>query len=1236
MSVPTSVIFRMQLSVLAIVRNAEMQRTAGVPMPTAGGEIMRDFRISNRRFLAPARFGAEAFELSKTTWRGIACAISLMLVYVGVGLAQIEAGQIVGSVSDQSGAVVPNATISATNIGTNATRTTQSSATGLFQLAGLPPATYRVTISAPSFKTYIANVEVTVGGRSSLDARLSVQTSVTEVQVIAEGGTQVNTETQELSQVVDSEQIQMLPSLTRNPYDFVAISGNITNGDASNSGSGTGMNNTNYQNAQTRGVGFNINGQRSSGTEILLDGVENIGVFTDGIGTFVPLDSVQEYRISTSNFEAQFGRASGGVVSVSTKSGTNSLHGNAWEFNRLSAYTSNTATNSQLGIPKGTFTRNQFGFAVGGPIVKNHLFGFGSTEWIRVRSSANLTAGVPTPEFLSVAASNIQDFFKAYGGGKTFNLTQISSAAEVYGDTIPTGLDPATPTLGTVAFGAPENAGGGLPQNTYNIVARVDYNLGERTQMFGRFVEYHEVDEPGSVYASPYSQYNVGQTAENQAYLYSLSHIFTPAIASNTKLSFSRFNTFQSYDTKLQNVPTLDVSVNAQTPAGSFIQLPGFFALNPANGGLPFGGPQNTSQINEDLSVITGKHSMQFGTQLLYIQDNEAYGAYAQAVQQLGNGQSKGLVNLYTGDLFQFQAAVDPKGSLPCVRDPYSKALTPTPGCSIALPAVPPSFARSERFKDWAVYGQDSMKVTPKFTANFGVRYEYYGVQHNNNQSLDSNFYYGPGNSIPEKMRSGQVFTVPNSPIHSLWGPTHGAISPRVGFAYDIFGNGRDSIRGGYGIAYERNFGNVTFNVIQNPPNYAVIVVNNVRVTNSNAGPLGGDAANPSSPCYPSACLPPTSLRHVDQGIRTAQTQFWSLAVEHQLTHNTMASLQYVGARGLHLYDIKNYNGLGAGNAMLGDPVTDPLGRLGSNGKVLKALTRLNPQYSNINNRGSEGDSHYQGANVQFQTTNLHQTGLSVVANYTLAHALDNLSTTFSETNNAFSLGYTNPFDPNLDFGNGDLDVRHRFVTAVIYTAPFFKNAHNLAGFVLGGWQATGMYQVHTGAPFSYFDTTNNASGYNIPRYTPFGSIPQHTFKSIPSGVTGGGTNTYTIGLLPGANSWSNPDLLEVSDWGPWPSNMTSRNSFRGPGIWTFDCSVSKVFPIHERVNLEFRAEGFNIFNHHNLFLQEGLNDVANSKLTDADGNVIPQIQASKGGIGNNGGANDERRFGQFALKLNF
>jgi hypothetical protein len=836
---------------------------------------------------------------------------------------------------------------------------------------------------------------------------------------------------------------------------------------------------------------------------------------------------------------------------------------------------------------------------------------------------------VPTPQFLALTPANVQDFFNTYGGGKLFNFNQIYSSGPAGIGSI-AGVPDSTPVFGQVSFTAPANAGGGVPQNTYNIVGRVDYNLGANRQMFFRYVNYNEIDESGGIFASPYSQYNVGQTQQDTAYLYSLTHIFNPSVVTNTKLNFSRLNTSQTYDTALQNSPVLITSVNAQVPTTTtFIQLPGFFDENPAVGGLPFGGPQNTIQWNQDLNWIKGKHSMQFGAQIIYIQDNNAYGAFAQATEQLGSTAAGGIQNLVIGNLVTFQGAVDPNGALPCVEDPYTGTLTQTDACSITLPATAPSFARSDRFHDWAVYAQDAFKVTPRFTFNYGLRYEYYGVQHNNHQDLDSNYYYGSGSDYFQQIRNGQVFTTPNSPIHRLWNPQYGTVSPRVGFAYDLFGDGRTSIRGGFGISYERNFGNVTFNVIQNPPTYAVVVLNGtpdrpIPVTSSNSGPLGG-----SSGAVP---LPPTSLRNVDENIRTAQTQFYSLALERQLATNTILSLQYAGARGLHLYDVKNINGQGSGNVFAGDPLSDGNGNVG--------LTRLNNQYSNINNRGSDGDSYYQAMNVQFQTTNLHHTNLSLVANYTLSHATDELSTSFSETNNAFFLlGYMDPFNPALDHGNGDLDIRNRLVIAPMYRTPFFANGHSALKQALFGWQITGIYTVRTGTPFPYFDSTNDSQagqGYNVPRYTPTAAITKHTFKST-NGANGGGTNTYVIGDLPPATSFANPTLAipgfpnGISDWGPYPTAMTARNAFRGPGAWNLDVALSKTFPIHEQVNLVFRAEGFDLFNHHNLYIQESLDDVANV----GDGVPVP-ITASKGGIGNNGGANDERRFGQFSLALNF
>src|SRR5207244_10515349 len=224
----------------------------------------------------------------------------------------------------------------------------------------------------------------------------------------------------------------------------------------------------------------------------------------------------------------------------------------------------------------------------------------------------------------------------------------------------------------------------------------------------------------------------------------------------------------------------------------------------------------------------------------------------------------------------------DPQGKFPCHEDFATALPIPYPNCTITLPAASPSFSRSFRYQDWAVYLQDSWKVTPRFTFNFGTRYEHYGVQHNNDQKLDSNFYYGSGSDTWQKIRSGSVQLAPSSPLGKMWAPDWGTVAPRIGFAYDIFGIGNTSLRGGAGISYERNFGNVTFNVIQNPPNYAVI-----SLTSTTGFTLPTDNLGPFAATSGTKVLPPTTLRGVDPNIKTAYTDMYSLSLERALIKGT-------------------------------------------------------------------------------------------------------------------------------------------------------------------------------------------------------------------------------------------------------------------------------------------------------------------------------------------------------------
>jgi len=1187
-------------------------------------------------------------EMTRVVWMWVA-----VVCLSATLLAQVQTGSLNGVVRDNTGAVLPGATVTARNVETGAERSTQTNGQGAYSLLALTPGQYEVTVSSPSFNTFKQQAAVTVGGNATLDATLGVTAASTTVEVSAEAASaQVNTQTQEISQIITPQQIAQLPSLTRNPYDFVALSGNVSSGDRSPE-AGNPQITGGGQNGTDRGVGFSINGQRSSGTEILLDGVENINLFDTSVALEVPQDAVQEYRIVTNNFDAQYGRASGGVVNVTTKSGTNSFHGDLWEYNRLSAYTANTYENNAqrqaafadgscvVGQPcdvgqKGTYTRNQFGFEVGGPIVKQKLFFFGSAEWTRVRSNASLFGYVPTPQLIAASAPNVQDFFAAHGAN-SFNFINTVTAGQLASSVTPGGPfmtafpNPATPIFGLVNYVAPADAGGDLPQNTYTVVARLDYNMSDKTQAFVRYGRENLSVIPTPT-AGPYQQYNVGEFLRDDSYLGSLTHSFSNNLLSSSRLTFNRDTVANTYNTGLQNTPTLFL-YNGASFNNQPINLPGFFDATTGVGGLPFGGPQNTIQAYEDLAWTKGAHTIRFGGQFNYIQLNKAYGAYAQAVEQLGHDFGTGLDNFASGVLTNFQAAVNPAGALPCAQNPQTLTLIQTPGCTITLPATQPSFSRSYRYRDWAAYAQDSWRLTPKFTVNYGVRYEYFGVQHGLDPNLDSNLYFGAGSNEFEQLRTGQIFTVPQSPIGELWSPRYGTVAPRAGIAWDVFGDGSTSIRGGFGMSYERNFGNVTFNVIQNPPNYASVQLHNTPVSVSNFGPFADGTG--------SVPLPPVSPRQVNPNINIAQTQFWSLTFERQIGRGAVFGIDYNGSHGVHLYDIANINELGGGQAWLGDPLLgDPTGACSSAyGTAGFCPTRPNPQFTSVNNRGSNGYSHYNGVTARFQTGNFANTGLSIVTNYTWSHSLDNVSSTFSESssssNGIGNLGYLNPAFPSLDYGNSDFDIRQRFVFSAVWQEPFFSGSKGFMRQVLGGWIVTPIFTARSGIPFTVSDSTDLLNGttqgpYGIPRYTPSSGITSY----LADGQTPSGPNAFTLLSLPAASPYNGAlGLLPgFEDFGPYPAGMTPRNAFRGPGAWDFDASVAKNFKITERFGLEFRAEGFDLLNHHNLYVNGFINDVA------LLGPGPLTITGKKGGLGSlaNNGNHDERRFGQFALRLTF
>jgi hypothetical protein len=1122
--------------------------------------------------------------------------VFFLLAFAAVAaFGQAETGQLKGKVTDPNGAVVPGATVTVKAVNTGSERTAVADNDGVYNVASLQPGLYDVTVKGGSFAASTQRVEITTGARVSLDTQLGIQAVAGEVNVVAQAGVEVNTSSQELSNVVSSTQLRELPTITRNPYALVGISGNV-----------------NPDNASGRGTGFSINGQRSASTNILLDGGENVDNFVAGVGQSIPLDAVGEFRVITSNFSAEYGRASGGIVNVSTRPGTNDWHGSIFEFNRISRFASNGFDNNARGNQKSLFARNQFGYSIGGPIKKNKLFFFNSTEWIRVRSNATQNILVASPQFIAASNARTQAIFAGQTllgtpTGRTFTANQVVSELGLGGGAF-AGLG-TTPVLMEVRRSVPTDAGGGSPQNTYETSTRVDWNYSSKTQIYGRYAIESQSFFSGSNGNSPYAGFDTGSTNFNQNAIASMTHTFSSRFVSQTKLVFNRLNNDQPLGAKAVQ-PTYFFRNNVVSNAfGDNIALPGYLPYSPGNA-IPFGGPQNEGEGLEDLSLTKGNHTLRFGGQYVYIQDNRAFGAYQNAVAAFGTtSYTTGFNNFVNGNLRRLQVAINPQGRT-------------TPGQTLTLPVSSPQFTRSNIYNEWALYFNDAWRVRSRFTLNLGLRYEFYGVQHNKNRSLDSNFNYGAG-TVFQQIASGGVCVNTACAGGGLWKPDRNNFAPRIGFAWDVKGDGKTSIRGGYGMAYERNFGNVTFNVIQNPPAYFVFTLNpgdpgfpTIPVSTNNFGPLGGSSGT-------ATIVGRANIRHVNENIQNAYAHFWSASFEHEVFRRTIASVEYSGSAGRKLYDLTNDNRAGANTVYAGGLA--PCG-LGLPCDPANPLALLNQNFYPLNTRGNKGFSNYNALIASLESSNLRNLGLQFTARYTYSVTKDNLSSTFSDSSNNFNLGLLDPFNPSLDYGYSDFDTRHRFAGSFNWDLPFFsKHANGVVKHVLGGWALTGILNVRSGQPYTVFDCTNAAFEV-CARLVPAGTIGFGTNKN-PSAADGPNQFTFVNLNTQVPGNYFDP-RTNTSEFGPFPANMVKKDAFRGPGFWNMDFGLFKNVTIRENMKLQFRSEFYNVFNHANMFVNGSAAEVNNCTVSNpTTGDCITRGVPS---------FKDGRRQVQFAVKFIF
>jgi hypothetical protein len=1131
----------------------------------------------------------------------------VMNISAPVALAQADLGSVAGIVTDASGAVVPNAQVKVTNLDTGAVHNATTNGKGEYNITQLLPATYSLTATAPGFAPAKQNISVTVGSQNTANIKLAVSGGVTVVNVAADDFAGVQLEKPEVSAVIETSAILSLPTLDRNPYDLVAFSGNLSADPT----------------ASSRGVGFNISGARSASVDILLDGVENTDMYAVGVGQTVPMDATSEIRIVTSNAGAEYGRGQG-AVNVSTKSGTNSFHGSVYEYNRISTFASDGFNNNYLHYYYGTqakprYTRNQYGYSVGGPIKKEKIFFFSSTEWTKVRSSQNVVATVPTPQLIALSSTNMKAFFTTYGtladpiNGSTYTGSSAAVQAIFSGDV--TYLEAngfpnlgTTPLFGQAIYSNPGDSGGGTPVDEYITFNRADFTLSQKTSMFVRYIQEGLVNPPGTVNTSPYNGYNTENTQYNHGLEVSVSKAFTSNLASSTRLLGSRFNNSQPLGTQPVS-PTLYINSGSPvTLGGGYINFPGYSQTSPGNA-IPFGGPQNFIQLSEDVAWTKGKNQFTIGGDFLNIKDNRVFGAYEEAIDALvSSGQSKSLVNFINGNMQFVEFAVNPQGDFPCYRN-ASGVYQVTAACTINLPVTSPNFSRSNRYQDGAAYVNDSLKVSPKLTLNLGVRWEIYGPQHSQKPGYDANFF--PSTTATNQwdaIRNGQVLTRVNAPNGRLWNLNLHQFAPKIGFAWDPFGNGKTSIRGGFSMSFERNFNNVTFNVIQNPPNYAVISFTNTQSGYSQAGltPLNNANLGIYGTGTGTTYLPNVTLRAVDPKIKPSYANNWSLSVERSVATGTTASLSYVGTRGIHNYSISNLNRTFDGSVYEGDA---------------HATNRTNYQYGSINWRGADGDSYYHGLTAELRSNNLHQTGLNVRADYTWSHSIDNTSSTFSDSGNeaggGLVLGYLDPWQHRLDRGSSDFDQRNRAIVTVAWMIPYAKHLTGASKFLLDNWTLSDTFDAQTGTPFTMFDCSY---AYTVCARASFvGDVPRKRNRGMKDISPLYGANTYSYITLP--NFWDQTgfyasgvdeqnyteQLNPISGTNDMPictaihgvgcsfaPNMDGRNKFSGPGYWHDNFGVVKDFKVRDRYALQLKGEFINVFNHANTWLNlNGANDVS-------------------------------------------
>ena len=1173
----------------------------------------------------------------------VVCLAALCLAPAVFGQA---IGTFSGTVTDKTGAPISGATVTATSQGTGAVRSTPTDDTGHYLIPLLPVGVYTVRVENKGFQTTESkDLKLQVDESREVDFTLALSSVSSTVEVSA-AAVAVETTNPSLGQVITSQQVTQLPL---NGRDFVQLA-TLTPGTAQETNPNSFINGGASSEVSARGsFSLSVGGSRTNSTDWLLDGNDNNELTAGGIGILSSIDSIQEFKVLTYNYSAEYGLRAGPTVLVTTRSGSNNFHGSLFEFLR------NTALDAKSFFATSTekFNLNQFGGSIGGPIRKNKTFFFVDGEQKFQRKGITFTGLVPTDAQRTGDFEGIATLINPYMPNDPLHgLPPTPFKCDGTDTPIPANPD-GSQTGGTPCNKIPSNLINpiaaqmvalypepNITGHSYNYVnspvrkldetkfdIRLDHNFSSSDTMFARFSydqasSYVPGGAPGFASQSAFAS-NQGILNHGRNIALSETHIFTPTTVNQISGGYNRiFNYITSQGTGSCEAAKIGIpganlncdSSNVCPPGGvscglTSTQIGNYFALGD-RGFAPFQGGTNVFMINDTLDMIRGKHDLKVGL-----------GIRANQMNVLTEGFQDGFwIN-----------------SGAWSDEPMADFLLGMPSLAIHDQTFN-GVTRGRRWKTFRPFIQDDWRITSSLTLNLGVAWN---LTSPISEVLDrqSNFDPATGAFVIAGLDANRYANI-------KWDKK--ALEPRIGLAWKPFGKDSTAVRAGYAIYHDSSWSQGAQGLWQNPPYYA----------ESDRFGFGGTCSFATAACAappynltPSAIslsdgfqiftAPPDpasftgTILSTNRNFRLGTVQQFNVNVEHQLPGQVVLTVGYAGSRSAHILIDGNNINVNTPNACAGGsaPVSGYTLGCGPGGAFVGIPYPAFP-FSTISNITDQGTSHYNGLQVKAETKSSRY-GLYALIGYTYSRTYDNgfsdgLGTTIGATY------YPLPNWSKLDWAKSQINLNNNFTASIIYDLPFGKgkrygsNWNGAMNSVLGNWQVTVIEKITSGFPVYVVDSSNG-SGVNFQNNGLSLNRPDMISDPNKAGTVASNPNPgcQTLisqgGLAPdkvhNANNWFNPCAFAAPAGGELGN--ANRAPLNGPNFINTDFSVIKQFTLPwENMGLNFRAEFFNLFNH----AQFGLPVSPGTGYADING----------GGFGAESFTVNNPRLVQFGLKLTF